>query len=160
MFGSSFLRSFSNLDVQGSNATIYSQGEAEVKEELVFAEDLEDLTPGDCTPSDFTSLEEIATKKACTSTLGTTGKSPRKTSDRENRFAEQNGLMNRLFATEKNVDEMDLFFQSIASSAKKLPLHLQHRLKKLTLDTLCNLEEENSQETHFRRTAAAHTRQS
>ena len=56
-----------------------------------------------------------------------------------------NDLINKLLSTEETVDEMDLFFQSIAKSAKKLPLHQQRTIKMVALIALCEMEEENQQ---------------
>ena len=47
-----------------------------------------------------------------------------------------------MLSAEENLDEIDLFFQSIAKSVKMLLPHLQHRAKMETLNTLGKLEAE------------------
>ncbi|KAK7066164.1 hypothetical protein SK128_012123 [Halocaridina rubra] len=56
--------------------------------------------------------------------------------------AERNEIIKNLLSAEQNLDEIDLFFQSIAKSVKKLPPHLQHRAKVETLTTIGKLEVE------------------
>lgn len=59
----------------------------------------------------------------------------------EKRTADRDEIMNILSA-EQNLDDVDLFFQSIAKSVKKLSPQLQHRAKVRTLDMVGRLEEE------------------
>lgn len=150
MFGAFVHRSFCNVETQECSAAIDVQGEAEAKD-LDVAEESGDICPNQ-SPSNFKLPNELP---ASTSKLVATGKPPGKNNYRdkllsnlEKKSTERNDLIKKLISTEDDVDEMDLFFQSIARSAKKLPLNLQHRLKKQTLNTLCDLEEENSQPSY------------
>ena len=58
----------------------------------------------------------------------------------EKRSAERNELIEKLISAEENVDEIDLFFQSIAKQVKKFPSTMQHRAKMETLNLIGNLE--------------------
>lgn len=101
-------------------------------------------------PSTSPFPQQISSQQSSTSKRGATSNtSSRRTNDRgkflaslEKRSAERNDLIKNLLSAEESVDEIDLFFQSIAKSVKKLPPHLQHRAKMETLNTLGKLEAE------------------
>ncbi|XP_076028761.1 uncharacterized protein LOC143017773 [Oratosquilla oratoria] len=92
---------------------------------------------------------QTSSQQSSIHTQGTRSYISRRTNHREKRIAhlemkiaERNEMIKNLLSSEQNLDEIDLFFQSIAKSVKKLPPHLQHRAKVKTLATIGNLEVE------------------
>ncbi|XP_076028763.1 uncharacterized protein LOC143017775 [Oratosquilla oratoria] len=90
-----------------------------------------------------TSSQQSSTRtQEATSNISRTNHREKDVANLEMRIAERNEIIKNLLSAEQNLDEIDLFFQSIAKSVKKLPPHLQHRAKVETLTTIGKLEVE------------------
>lgn len=153
-----FLRSFSNVNAAENEEVIDDPGEADLKEldgNTSSAQNSEE-PPQSHSPSTSPFPQQMSSQQSSTSKRGATSNTSMRTNDRgkflaclEKRSAERNDLIKNLLSAEENVDEIDLFFQSIAKSVKKLPPHLQHRAKMETLNTIGKLEAEMRPSFHL-----------
>lgn len=147
-FSALLFRSFSNVDEAQHEEPIGDEGEAPLSElhETISFEQNSPEPPQSPSPSTSKCPKIIPPKQVSTSQRGATNT---KTNDRgkilasfEKRSAERHDLIKNLLSSEEELDDIDLCFQSLAKSVKKLTPQRQITAKLECMKTICKLQEE------------------